>query len=160
MASFETGELPVLSETEAQQYDEPLDSKFQRLVSRTQSASISIPMSAMESYERETSLVGQTGPLWSARKPPFMQMSGPLYTTPGAGKKVEESKTENFATFRSTGSNYWNNNHERKNEHLWKSGQLGMCSDPYCTTCPTYFKASQLRNPKASSKFDPKVSAF
>ncbi|XP_027359097.1 probable cyclic nucleotide-gated ion channel 20, chloroplastic isoform X2 [Abrus precatorius] len=37
-----------------------------------------------------------------------------------------------------------------------RSGQLGMCNDPYCTTCPTYVKASQSRNQKASTIFDPK----
>ncbi|KAJ0702466.1 putative cyclic nucleotide-binding domain, Ion transport domain, rmlC-like jelly roll [Helianthus annuus] len=31
---------------------------------------------------------------------------------------------------------------EAKNEHLLKSGRLGMCNDPYCTTCPSsyYYK--------------------
>lgn len=33
-----------------------------------------------------------------------------------------------------------------------------MCDDPYCTTCPTYFKPFKIRNSKASTKFDPKVS--
>ncbi|KAG4982811.1 hypothetical protein JHK87_027560 [Glycine soja] len=41
----------------SQPYDEPLDSKFRRTVTRTQSASISISMSSLESYEKETSLV-------------------------------------------------------------------------------------------------------
>ena len=26
-----------------------------------------------------------------------------------------------------------------KNANLLKSGQLGMCNDPYCTTCPSYY---------------------
>lgn len=174
MANFETNELPMLSETGAQPYDEPLDSKFRRLVTRTQSASISIPMNTMESYERETSLVGHTGPLQTKRKITLMQMSGPLNATPrienllhhrivGTGNKEnkeEERKTENFSTFRSTGSNYWNSNRDRKNQHLLRSGQLGMCNDPYCTTCPTYFNASQQRNPKPSTIFDSKVSVF
>lgn len=143
MANFEDGELLMMSETDAQSYDETLHSKFQRLLSRTQSASVSIPM---ESYERKTSIVGH---------------SGSLYATPGTdnllqhsivvtGNKTEESKTDKFATFISTS----------KNEHLLISGQLGICNDPYCTTCPTYFEASQLRNPKASILSDPKVSVF
>ncbi|KAI3797720.1 hypothetical protein L1987_32983 [Smallanthus sonchifolius] len=28
---------------------------------------------------------------------------------------------------------------EEKNKHLLKSGQLGICNDPYCTTCPTSY---------------------
>ncbi|XP_061369863.1 probable cyclic nucleotide-gated ion channel 20, chloroplastic isoform X2 [Gastrolobium bilobum] len=121
----------------------------------------------MESYERETSHVGHTGPLRIKRKTPFMQMSGPLYATngpgnllqqhiAGTGNKAEERKTENFATFSGTGSTYWNNNHGRENEHLLRSGQLGMCNDPYCTICPTHFNVSQQRNSKPSTICDPK----
>ncbi|KAH1234032.1 putative cyclic nucleotide-gated ion channel 20, chloroplastic [Glycine max] len=166
MANFENDKLLMLSDTDAQPYDEPLDAKFRRTVTRTQSASISISMSSLESYDKETSLVGHTGPLQSKRKTPFMQMSGPLYATTGtgnplqkhivSGNKAEERKTDNFATLRDTGSNYWNNDYDRKNEHLLRSGQLGMCNDPYCTTCPTYFNASQQRNPKPSTRWDPK----
>ncbi|KAI3724114.1 hypothetical protein L2E82_35880 [Cichorium intybus] len=35
-------------------------------------------------------------------------------------------------------------NNEAKSEHLLKSGQLGMCNDPYCTTCPTSYKAKRI----------------
>ncbi|CAJ2667211.1 unnamed protein product [Trifolium pratense] len=34
---------------------------------------------------------------------------------------------------------------------IGKSGALGMCDDPYCTTCPTYFKASTEYDPKFQS---------
>lgn len=171
MAHFEKDEVPMLSETRVQLSDEPVDSNFQRLISRTRSASISIPMATLDSYVRETSLVGHTGPLRSVKKTPFVQMSGPLYATPGngnllqqskivPGNKVVESKADKFSDFDGTDESHWNNNYDRKNEHLLRSGQLGMCNDPYCTTCPTYFKASQQRNPKASNIFDPKVSFF
>ncbi|XP_047147456.1 probable cyclic nucleotide-gated ion channel 20, chloroplastic isoform X1 [Vigna umbellata] len=167
MARFEKDEVPMLSETRAQLSDEFVDSNFRRLVSRTRSASISIPMASLESYEKETSLVGHTGPLRSVRKTPFVQMSGPLYATHGTsnlsgqniaatGNKVVESKTENFSTFNGTNENRWDNDYDRKNEHLMRSGQLGMCNDPYCTTCPTYFKAAQPRTRKTSAIFDPK----
>nr|KYP39016.1 hypothetical protein KK1_039689 [Cajanus cajan] len=169
MANFENDKLPMLSDTDAQPFDEreSSDSKFRRIITRTQSASISIPMTSLESYEKETSLVGHTGPLQSKRNTPVVQMSGPLYATTGSGNllqkrvvvsgnKAEETETDNFATFRETGSNFWNNDYDRKNEHLLRSGQLGMCNDPYCTTCPTYFNASQQRNPKPSTRWDPK----
>ncbi|XP_028785789.1 probable cyclic nucleotide-gated ion channel 20, chloroplastic [Neltuma alba] len=165
MADLEKDEVPMLSETE-QPSVEFGDSKLRRLVSRTRSASISIPMSSMEPYERATSLVGHTGPLRSERKTPFVQMSGPLYVTNrhgslsrqnvnATGNKTVEGMTEKFALHGSVG-NDWQNNYAHKNEHLLRSGQLGMCNDPYCTTCPTYFKTSQQRNPKASGLFDPK----
>nr|KYP39023.1 hypothetical protein KK1_039696 [Cajanus cajan] len=168
MAHFEKDEEPMLSETRAQLSDEVVGSNFRRLVSRTRSASISIPMATLESYEKETSLVGHTGPLRNVRKTPFVQMSGPLYAAHGtgnlprqsivaAGNKAVESKTENFSNFDGTNENRWDNDYDRKNEHLMRSGQLGMCNDPYCTTCPTYFKASSQTNTrKTSTLFDHK----
>ncbi|CAJ1952239.1 unnamed protein product [Sphenostylis stenocarpa] len=167
MASFEKEEVPMLSETRAQLSDEVVDSNFRRLVSRTRSASISIPMASLESYEKEASLVGHTGPLRNVRKTPFVHMSGPLYATHGTanlsgqniaatGTKVGESKTENISSFNGRNENRWNNDYDRKNEHLMRSGQLGMCNDPYCTTCPTYFKAAQPKTRKTSAIFDPK----
>ncbi|KAF7822036.1 putative cyclic nucleotide-gated ion channel 20, chloroplastic isoform X1 [Senna tora] len=167
MAELEKDEVPMLSDTHKQPSDEPVDSNFQRLVSRTRSASISIPMSSMEPYERETNLVGHTGPLRSERKTPFVQMSGPLYVShrPGnpirqnagvTGNKAEERMTENFSSFRGRVENDWPKTYAHKNEHLLRSGQLGMCNDPYCTTCPAYVRATQQRNPKPSGLFDPK----
>lgn len=165
MANFE-GE-PVPSETHAQ-HNKVENSNIQKVVSRTRSASISIPMVSMEQYERENSLVGYTGPLQSVRKSPLMHMSGPLYASNGTdenilyksidfkGNKVVENKTEKFSSL-DTDENHWNNKYDRKNEHLVKSGLLGMCNDPYCTTCPTYFKASMKSLPKASTRFDSKV---
>ena len=52
MANFENDKLLMLSDTDAQPYDEPLDSKFKRTVTRTQSASVSISMSSLESYQQ------------------------------------------------------------------------------------------------------------
>ncbi|RDY01516.1 putative cyclic nucleotide-gated ion channel 20, chloroplastic, partial [Mucuna pruriens] len=159
MTNFEKDELPVLSETHAQ-HNELENSRSGKVVSRTRIASISIPMVPMEPYERETSLVAHTGSLQSVRKSPLMHMSGPLNATNetenvlhqsivGRGNKTVESKTENFSTLGRKDENHWNNNYDRKN------GLLGMCNDPYCTTCPTNFKASMQRPPKASSIFDP-----
>ncbi|KAG5023118.1 hypothetical protein JHK82_019018 [Glycine max] len=126
MAHFEKDEVPMMSETHAQLSDEVVDSNFRRLVSRTRSASISIPMASLESYEKETSLVGHTGPLHSVRKTPSVQISGPLYATNGTGNlsrqnivatrtKVMESKTEKFSTFNGTDENRWDNDYNRKN---------------------------------------------
>ncbi|KAG5126831.1 hypothetical protein JHK82_027666 [Glycine max] len=65
----------------SQPYDEPLDSKFRRTVTRTQSASISISMSSLESYEKETSLVGHTDHQTCLRK----MMSSDSFTV-GSGE--------------------------------------------------------------------------
>lgn len=166
MADLEKDEVPMLLETD-QASLESGESKLRRLVSRTRSASMSIPMSSMESYDRESTFVGHTGPLRSERKTPFVQMSGPLYATNrhgniprpnvnATGNKAVESMAEKFALHGRVGNDR-QTNYAHKNEHLLRSGQLGMCNDPYCTTCPTYFKTSQQRNPKASGLFDPKV---
>jgi cyclic nucleotide gated channel len=68
------------------------------------------------------------------------------------GNKVENFKKEKVSPFHVTC--------DGENEHLGKSGVLGMCDDPYCTICPTYFKAYQQSNPKDSTEYDPKVSFF
>ncbi|RHN53395.1 putative Ion transport domain-containing protein [Medicago truncatula] len=145
MNHFDKGEIPILSEsTCAQRSNEPQDSTFRRNISSTPSASIS-------------NLVGHTGPLHTARKTPVYRMSGPLYATPAtgnpfqnsiivAGNKVGENNIEKLSTFDGTD----------KNEHLLRSGQLGMCNDPYCTTCPTSFKVAHQKKPRASTIFDPK----
>ncbi|XLT95186.1 hypothetical protein HN873_016848, partial [Arachis hypogaea] len=67
------------------------------------------------------------------------------------------SNTEKSSSSSGLGENHWNNNYARKNEHLLNSGELGMCDDPYCTTCPANFKDSHRRNSKASTAFDAKL---
>ncbi|XP_065622172.1 probable cyclic nucleotide-gated ion channel 20, chloroplastic isoform X2 [Quercus suber] len=169
MAGFEKDDIPMLSDTHAQFFDEHPDSRFQRFVS-TRSASISIPMNSLDSYDSETNLVGYTGPLRSERRTPFTQMSGPLYVSRKpeslfpvnqgvTGRKKAEPVPEKFTSSGGKDQNDWpNDNYAAKNEHLLRSGQLGVCNDPYCTVCPTYdnFRATQQKNSKASSVFDPK----
>ncbi|KAL4632951.1 hypothetical protein ACB092_04G086900 [Castanea dentata] len=170
MAGFEKDDIPMLSDSHAQIFDEHPDSRFQRSASTTRSASISIPMNSLDSYDSETNLVGYTGPLRSERRTPFTQMSGPLYVSRKpesffpvnqgvTGRKKAGSVPEKFTSSRGKDQNDWpNDNYATKNEHLLRSGQLGVCNDPYCTVCPTYdnFIATQQKNSKASSVFDPK----
>ncbi|KAG2664834.1 hypothetical protein I3760_16G101800 [Carya illinoinensis] len=170
MSGFEKDDIPMLSDTNGQFLDQHADSQFQRFAYRTRSASISIPMDSMESYASETNLVGHTGPLRSERRTPFIQMSGPLYVSrkpeslflPNqgvTGPKTMEPLASKFTSFKGKDQDDWpHDNNFGKNEHLLRSGQLGMCDDPYCTTCPTYnnFIAAQQMNSKASLAFDPK----
>jgi len=154
MANFENAELQKIpEETDAQPYHETLHSKFQRLLSGKQSASVSIPM---ESYEREISLVGDSGSLYATPETDNLMQHSIVVT----GNKTDESKIDEVSTFDSTVSKYWNRSYDSINEHLLRSGKLGVCNDPYCTTCPTYFKSSQLSNPKACNIPDPKVFVF
>ncbi|XP_060204259.1 probable cyclic nucleotide-gated ion channel 20, chloroplastic isoform X5 [Lycium barbarum] len=166
MGTFEKDDLPMLSPSYPQS-DENDGFQNRRFVYRTRSASLSMPMGSINSFENDSSFVGYTGPLRSERQTSLVQMSGPLYI----GREPENSfppapaavvhkptlpTTENYPSISNTERNGWrNNDYTGKNEHLLKSGQLGMCSDPYCTTCPTYYplKARQ-RNSKSSDIFD------
>lgn len=170
MSDLEKDETPMLSEAHSQYLDEPRVSYSRRLNSRNRSASISIPTNSMNSYQTESSLVSHTGPLRNEKKTPFIPMSGPLFIGPKSGslfppspgvhgQRKEEQKAEKFPSFNRM---EWNsrphNNYAGKNEHLLRSGQLGVCNDPYCTICPTHFIDSrQQRNSKVS--FFPKLLA-
>ncbi|CAJ1952235.1 unnamed protein product [Sphenostylis stenocarpa] len=153
MADFENGELEMIAEeTDAQPYHETLHSKFQKLLPNTQSVPVSIPM---ESYERETSLVGHGGSLYTTPETDDLQQN--IVVT---RNNIEETKIDKFSTFEGTASNYWNKSYDSTNEHLLRSGQLGICNDPYCTACPTYFKSPQLGNPKAWNNPNPKNALY
>ncbi|XP_021683421.2 probable cyclic nucleotide-gated ion channel 20, chloroplastic isoform X2 [Hevea brasiliensis] len=170
MASNDKDKVPMLSDVHPQLLDENVDSRYQAFTSRNRSVSISIPTNSMESYENEANLVGYTGPLRSERRAPLIQMSGPIYTNrkaenvfqlnPGVtGRKIVEPKAEKFPSFNGMDQREWrDDNYAGKNEHLLRSGQLGVCNDPYCTTCPTYynFKPAQQKHSKASAMFDSK----
>ncbi|XP_021601036.1 probable cyclic nucleotide-gated ion channel 20, chloroplastic isoform X3 [Manihot esculenta] len=160
----------MLSDVHPQLLDENVDSRVQAFTSWTRSASISIPTNSMEPFGNEANLVGYTGPLRSERRAPLIQMSGPIYINRKAenlfdlnhgvtGHKIVEPKAEKFPSFNGMDQHDWTDDrYAGKNEHLLRSGQLGVCNDPYCTTCPTYynFKPAQQKHSKASVIFDPK----
>ncbi|KAG6745733.1 hypothetical protein POTOM_050236 [Populus tomentosa] len=169
MANHDKDDIPMLSDAHPKSVDENVDSRFRPFLSRTQSASTSIPLDSMESYGSETNLVGFTGPLRSARKAPLVQMSGPLYINRNtenvflanhgvSARKMVEPKPEKYPSFNGMDKNDWDDKYTATNAHLMRSGQLGMCNDPYCTTCPSYYhsRASQQRHAKTSSIFDSK----
>lgn len=171
MAGYEKDDLPMLSDSRHQLSDENVNSRLQDFASRTRSASLSIPANYSESYEPQSFLVGHTGPLRNERRTPFIQMSGPLYISRNQENnfrqnqgvtvvQMPERRIETFPSFRVMEQNDWSeDNYARKNEHLLRSGQLGMCNDPYCTTCPTFYKyqAAQPKYSKSSGIFDSQV---
>ncbi|XP_034917296.1 probable cyclic nucleotide-gated ion channel 20, chloroplastic [Populus alba] len=169
MANHDKDDIPMLSDAHPKSVDENVDSRFRPFLSRTQSASTSIPLDSMESYGSETNLVGFTGPLRSARKAPLVQMSGPLYINRNtenvflanhgvSARKMVDPKPEKYPSFNGMDKNDWDDKYTATNAHLMRSGQLGMCNDPYCTTCPSYYhsRSSQQRHAKTSSIFDSK----
>lgn len=134
------------------------------LSTRTRSASMSIPSNSMDSSEYEHNLVGFTGPLRMNRRAPNTHMSGPLYANsnqefvfqPPKGasrKKATEPKLDQTDNYDWQAEDYMG-----RNEHLFRSGQLGMCNDPYCTTCPMYYNVKGRQKPSGTSDiFDAKV---
>ncbi|XP_060669986.1 probable cyclic nucleotide-gated ion channel 20, chloroplastic isoform X2 [Ziziphus jujuba] len=168
MAAYEKDEMPMLSDNHTRSSNDNVKSPFERF-GRTQSASYAISMNSTESYASEPNLVGHTGPLRSQRTP-FIPMSGPLNVCqpnnllrPSRGvavKKEAESRVEKVPATNGTNQNDWPNySFAGKNEHLLRSGQLGMCNDPYCTTCPTHlshyhYNGAKQRYLKASGVFN------
>lgn len=165
----EKDEIPMLSDSQPKSSDRNIDFRLQTFAARTRSASMSLTMNSTDSFETEANLVGLTGPLRNERRTQFIQMSGPLYSNRKpdhifrrnqgvTGVNLVENKAERFPSFNGMDQNEWpDDRYEAKNEHLLRSGQLGMCNDPYCTTCPTYYKATQSKHSKSSGIFDPKV---
>lgn len=163
MAASEKDEVPMLSDAHLRSVDDS-DSQFRRSASWSRSASRSIEMSSMEAPQRETNLVGHTGPLRSQRTP-FVPMSGPLHANRRTDNllwpsqavtepKKAEPKIEKYPSINGMNQNDWpEDNFARRNDHLLRSGQLGMCNDPYCTTCPSYYsyKATPQKHYKAYS---------
>ncbi|KAJ6359260.1 hypothetical protein OIU76_000894 [Salix suchowensis] len=153
MADHEKDDAPTLSDTHPKLMDEEVDSRFSPFPSRTPSETISITVNSMESFANR---VGYTGPLRRERKAPLAQMSGPLYINRNtenlfpanhgviARKKVEP-KPESYVSFKGMDQNNRDDTNTATNTHLMRSGQLGMCNDPYCTTCPSYYHSKDSR---------------
>ncbi|KAK3415030.1 hypothetical protein EUGRSUZ_H00603 [Eucalyptus grandis] len=155
MAHNERDEEPILSETQQQLSDDHNSSQPRSRISRTRSVSISIPTSSMESYESITSRVGYTGPLRS--RTPFSLMSGPLHNHGPESTGVEpQQMKEKFPSFSIKDRiDSADDDYGAKNEHLLRSGRLGMCNDRYCTTCPSHYnRRAQQTSSESSSIAD------
>nr|GMD67791.1 probable cyclic nucleotide-gated ion channel 20, chloroplastic isoform X1 [Ipomoea batatas]GME19034.1 probable cyclic nucleotide-gated ion channel 20, chloroplastic isoform X1 [Ipomoea batatas] len=143
MAASEKDVVPILSATDSQT-DESDDNRYhRRFSSRARSASLPIPVNSMESYYTENALLGFTGPLRNERRTPLVQMSGPLYVSHKPESNLRPSQVtlgrmstgptmEKYPSVAGRESNGWaNDDYSGQNEHLLRSGQLGMCNDPY-----------------------------
>ncbi|XP_027167460.1 probable cyclic nucleotide-gated ion channel 20, chloroplastic isoform X1 [Coffea eugenioides] len=154
----------MLSATDSQ-VDEQDGSQFCRLTYR--SASLSIPMNSTEFNDSENSLVGHSVYLENERKTSYLQMSGPLYTSSRNGivlgpmqsavaQQTTEAPVERYPPLNGRERTVWpDKSYASQNDHLIKSGQLGMCDDPYCTTCPSYYHLKgQQKKSKSSDILD------
>ncbi|PWA82825.1 hypothetical protein CTI12_AA041140 [Artemisia annua] len=89
-----------------------------RFNKENRSVSITIPVSTTESNSGAASHFGFSGSLHNDKKSPK--------------EPVEQELTDVY-------KHQWEKHDEVKNEHLMRSGQLGLCNDPYCTTCPSAY---------------------
>lgn len=159
----ERDEIPMLLDSHPQLSDELEDSTFDKF-SWTRSVS-----DCGASFQ-ENRNVGHTGPLRSERRIALVQMSGPLYIKSKPEKPYDPNPdvrgqqgnvqlTDIYSTYDGVAKHAGVHNVlAEKNERLLKSGPLGMCNDPYCTTCPSYYhyKAPQGRFRRTSDIFDTK----
>ncbi|CAM8995848.1 unnamed protein product [Rhodiola kirilowii] len=157
MAGSEKDDVPMLSGTYPSLFNEREGSQFRAFGYQARSASMSMASYSMDShsYERGNSLVGHTGPLRPDGRASRLQMSGPLFVNRISDRRVQPTENETVLNMVGpgddkfmSGRNYkdWeDDNYAKNNEHLYKSGQLGLCNDPYCTSCPTYYKVQDAR---------------
>ncbi|KAJ4893864.1 hypothetical protein Rs2_20658 [Raphanus sativus] len=134
--------------------------------SRSRSVSHANTSSTIDGFDSSTVVLGYTGPLRTQRRPPppLVQMSGPLSSTrspdplflPPPTGDVPSSQTERYPSFPPLEHKNSEEEFVLKHAHLLRSGQLGMCNDPYCTTCPSYYnrKAAQIPTSRVSAIFD------
>lgn len=142
MATGEIEEAPMLLD----EHIEP-----QRPTLRNRSLSKSIPVHSMNEYVGGNDLVSHTGPLLRGQR----GTHGPLYISRRSGEfdrpcSLAEGQTTTIVNVEESG---WLDATDQKdwllsnrNKNLWRSGKLGMCDDPYCTTCPTYYNHEQARS--------------
>ncbi|KAF2548792.1 hypothetical protein F2Q70_00023219 [Brassica cretica] len=143
-------------------------SRTRPFTSRSRSVSLTNTYSTIDGFDSSTVVLGYTGPLGTHRRPPLVQMSGPLSSTrsseplflppppPTSTRDVSSSQPERYPSFAALEHKNSEEEFVLKHAHLLRSGQLGMCNDPYCTTCPSYYnrKAAQIPTSRVSAIFD------
>ncbi|KAF8089478.1 hypothetical protein N665_0505s0028 [Sinapis alba] len=109
--------------------------------SRNRSVSFSNSTYSINRVDNSSVPLSYTGPLRTQRRPPpSVQMSGPLYSPRSPEPFFPPSPIQPLDSSSSTVDvPSEEDEFVLRNANLLKSGQLGMCNDPYCTTCPSYY---------------------
>ncbi|OAY68590.1 putative cyclic nucleotide-gated ion channel 19 [Ananas comosus] len=137
----------------------PRKVELQKFTAR--SASMSIPVS--ETYENEDTFVSHTGPLRLQRPTQFEHMSGPLYSNQRAEKPTwtklgKQNSIAHAIMPEEIRRNDWSyHNDIGRNEHLLKSGPLGLCNNPDCTDCPAAYKKTKRHYYGSPASLDSKL---
>ncbi|CAM8915442.1 unnamed protein product [Rhodiola kirilowii] len=154
MDDSEKDVIPMLSDTHPPLFNENMEYQFRPFGNRTRSVSMSTFRYSVDSHshENENNLVGHNGPLRPDRRASLANASGPIYVNGTSDTsfqpmdkdtvlKVVDPIVDKHMSSDETKYKDWQvTNYVNNNEHLYKSGQLGLCDDPYCTSCPTYYK--------------------
>lgn len=140
MNSVEEDDEPMLWDTHINPY-KSRDVEQPEFTVRSRSASMSRTQytgNLLASERRTPAFVHMSGPLYTNQKPDSISLPIKGLTAPPTSDLALE-----YPSFKNTDEkDSPNDNFSGTNEHLMKSGPLGMCNDPYCTTCPTYNKAA------------------
>ncbi|KAK1263365.1 hypothetical protein QJS04_geneDACA017502 [Acorus gramineus] len=122
---------------------------------------------SVELQKRTARSASMSLPVSSARENQFIPLSGPLSSIQNMQNVFDPNQTIHRHRSRSraimpvdmSATDWAGGNPSRKNENLLRSGHLGTCSEPYCTSCPTMFneKESQTKKYRASTAIDPKL---
>ncbi|XP_047983656.1 probable cyclic nucleotide-gated ion channel 20, chloroplastic isoform X2 [Salvia hispanica] len=133
-------EAPMLPATYLQS-DNGGSSTRRGISSRTRSVSMPFATESPHPSEHQQNLVCFTGPLRTAKQNSQVQMSGPLY--PNRNNELIFRPPQTAAEPENQARND-DGDYVGKNENLLSSGQLGKCSDPYCTACSIYYGQQNL----------------
>ncbi|XP_057855168.1 probable cyclic nucleotide-gated ion channel 20, chloroplastic [Cryptomeria japonica] len=151
MARDKIDEVPMLSNS--QSHDSSVIDVELQSFPMSRSASMSLPtMRGIRQQKEENKMIPFSGPIRSEGKiQAFLPISGPLPMVRGyEGRSISTSSSlrtlnkvdgtdfEGGISL-SGGRHETSDNHGKKHEHLLKSGPLGRCNDPFCTTCPSYY---------------------
>ncbi|XP_042006382.1 probable cyclic nucleotide-gated ion channel 20, chloroplastic isoform X2 [Salvia splendens] len=140
-------EAPMLPATYLQS-DNGGSSTRRGISGRTRSVSMSFATESPHPSEYQQNLVGFTGPLRAVKQNSQVQMSGPL--NPNRNNELVFRPPQTAAEAENRARN-GDGDYVGKNEHLWRSGQLGKCSDPYCTACPMFYDAKGQQKPSRTT---------
>ncbi|XP_013619950.1 PREDICTED: putative cyclic nucleotide-gated ion channel 19 [Brassica oleracea var. oleracea] len=99
---------------------------------KNRSVSLSNSTYYIDGCDKSKVALGYTVPIRTQRRPP-----GPLYSTLRPESllppSIEPPDSSSTVDVRSEDESVV------KNANILTSGQLGMCNEPYCTTCPSYY---------------------
>ena len=119
---------------------------------KNRSVSLSNSTYYIDGCDKSKVALGYTVPIRTQGRPP-----GPLYSTLRPESlfppSIEPPDSSSTVDVRSEDESVV------KNANILTSGQLGMCNEPYCTTCPSYY-SHQSANFHTSKVSDSRVCMY